>query len=92
MSAADLGRRVERPYEQPPDAVSCYADMTQMVRTSNEVIMQFYEAIPGVPKGPAGPEVVRMILRATITLNVDHARRIVHGLGEALGESGKVDG
>jgi hypothetical protein len=41
--------QIQRIFEQPPDAISFYSDMAQILSTGNEVIIQFYEAIPGPP-------------------------------------------
>lgn len=79
----DAGRRVSRMYEQPPGAVSCYADITQIVRTEHEVIIQFYEGIPGIPNSEGNPDTVRNVLRATIIVHADHASRIGRGLIQA---------
>ncbi|MCR4321413.1 MAG: DUF3467 domain-containing protein [Candidatus Brocadiaceae bacterium] len=67
---------VERFFEQPPDAISCYSDFAQVMHTGNEILLQFYETIPGppVPGGNIGK--VRSRLRATITISVAHAQNI----------------
>jgi len=44
---------INRIFEQPPDAVSFYSDVAQVLGTGLEVVMQFYETIPGTP-GPGG--------------------------------------
>ena len=46
--------QIQRVFEQPLDAVSFYCDMTQILSTGNEIILQLYEAIPGPPGGPGG--------------------------------------
>ncbi len=43
--------QVNRIYEQGPDSVSFYSDVAQIVNTGHEVVLQFYETIPGAP-GP----------------------------------------
>jgi len=73
--------QIERIFEQPPDAISFYSDMAQVVHTGTEIVLQFYEAIPGPPYGPTGHITkVRTRLRATVTLSFSHA----HNLGKLL--------
>ena len=68
--------QIQRIYEQPSDLVSFYCDMTQIISTGNEIIMQFYEAIPG-PPGPEGKIThMRNRLRSTVTISFPHARNI----------------
>lgn len=68
--------QIERIFEQPPDAVSFYCDMGQVFSTGNEIVLQFYEVIPG-PPGPGGLITkVRTRLRATVTFSIPHARNI----------------
>jgi hypothetical protein len=68
--------QINRVFEQPPDAISMYADVAQVIGTGNEVVLQFYETIPGTP-GPGGQiQLVRTRLRATITLSIPHAINI----------------
>jgi hypothetical protein len=91
MSAEPLGKAVERQFEQPLDAVSCYSDLTQTVVTDHEVILQFYEAIPGPPQPPHGePNAVRMRLRATIVLNKTHAEKLARNLTQAASSEPKA--
>lgn len=67
---------MERVFEQPPDSISFYCDIGQVLATGNEVVVQFYETIPG-PPGPDGKiKRVRSRLRATITLSLPHAANI----------------
>ena len=80
MAEQDPPRRaaaaVNRIFEQPNDSLSMYSDFAQVVGTGHEVILQFYETIPGTP-GPSGtPEMVRTRLRATITVSKAHASNI----------------
>jgi len=80
---------VPRFYEQPPDAVSFYSDIGQVLYTGNEVVLQFYETIPGPPE-PAGEiKNVRSKLRATITMSTSHAHNIGKLLLEKIGEGKK---
>ncbi len=70
------GQQASRIFEQPPDFVSFYSDFAQVVATGNEVVLQFYESIPG-PPGPEGNIVqVRTRLRATVTVSEAHAENI----------------
>ena len=65
--------QVQRLFEQPSDALSIYSDFAQVVGTANEIILQFYESIPGIP-GPSGsPEEVTTRLKATIVMSMAHA-------------------
>jgi hypothetical protein len=45
---------VKRLFEQPTDAIACYSDVVQILRTGPEIVMQFYETIPGPPSPPQG--------------------------------------
>ena len=68
--------QIDRIYEQPPDAVSFYSDTAQILGTGLEVVMQFYETIPGAP-GPGGMiQMVRSRLRSTVTISKAHAANI----------------
>lgn len=79
-------KQIQRIFEQPPDAISFYCEMGQVIGTKNEIILQFYDSIPG-PPGPSGlPMNLRTRLRATIILSHPHARNI----GKLLME--KVEG
>jgi hypothetical protein len=76
MTQGQQPTQIQRVFEQPPDAISLYSDMAQVLGTGNEVVFQFYETIPG-PPGPDGNiTVVRTRLRATITVSIPHARNI----------------
>lgn len=67
---------MERVFEQPPDAISFYCDIGQVLATGNEIVLQFYETIPG-PPGPDGKITrVRSRLRATVILSLPHAANI----------------
>ncbi len=80
------GVQVTRVFEQPEGAPSFYADFAQVTGTGHEVILQFYETIPG-PPGPGGQvQMVRTRLRATIIISIPHAVNI----GKLLLEHGKV--
>jgi Protein of unknown function (DUF3467) len=79
------GMQVSRTFEQPPDAVTAYADFAQVLGTGSEVILQFYETIPDVP-GPTGQiQSVRSRLRATIVVSPVHARSIAMLLEQHAG-------
>ncbi|MFQ5914133.1 MAG: hypothetical protein ACE5JS_13220 [Nitrospinota bacterium] len=68
--------QVKRDFEVSPDAISLYSDFANVVNLGNEVILQFFETIPGAP-GPSGQvNQVTTRLRATITLSFAHAKRI----------------
>jgi len=70
------GIQVQRIFEQPPDAISFYCDMAQIVSSGNEIIMQFYEAIPGPPVSGGQITHMRTRLRSTVTVSFSHARNI----------------
>lgn len=75
--------QLTRFFEQPPDAISFYADFGQVINTGNEIVMQFYETIPGPPGPPDGQiKNVRSRLRATVILSPPHA----HNIGKLLVE------
>lgn len=74
--------QVNRIFEQPADAISLYSDFAQIVGTGQEVLLQFYESIPGVPAPGGTVEIVRTRLRATITVSKSHAANIGRSLLE----------
>jgi len=75
-SKSSEGPQVNRVFEQPQDAVSFYSDLAQVIGTGVEVVMQFYETIPGAP-GPGGKiQMVRSRLRSTVTISKAHAANI----------------
>jgi hypothetical protein len=80
---------VPRVYEQPPDAVSFYSDIGQILYTGNEVVLQFYETIPGPPESGGVIKNVRSRLRATITISALHAHNIAKLLLEKITEGKK---
>jgi hypothetical protein len=68
--------QISRVFEQPADAVSFYSDFAQVLGTGVEVVIQFYETIPGSP-GPGGQiQMVRSRLRSTITISKAHAMNL----------------
>lgn len=67
---------LQRIYEQPQEAISFYCDLGQILHTGNEIVMQFYETIPGNPVSGGNIKNVRTRLRATITLSFPHAQNI----------------
>ena len=74
--AQESQSQISRVFEQPPDALSFYSDFAQVIGTGSEVLLQFYETIPGTP-GPGGQiQMVRTRLRATITVSKAHASNI----------------
>ena len=72
----ESGIQVTRVYEQPPDAISLYAEVAQIIATGHEVVLQFYETIPGSPGAGGQIQMVRSRLRATITVSMTHAANI----------------
>jgi hypothetical protein len=84
-------QKVARVFEIPPDALSCYSDHAQVMSTGNEVLLQFYETIPG-PPGPDGRIAqVRTRLRATIIVSPQHAQNIGQLLLKQVSKPTKVD-
>jgi len=67
---------IPRLFEQPPDAISFYADFGQVMDTGNEIMIQFYETIPGPPDPGGNIKHVKSRLRATITVSFKHALNI----------------
>lgn len=71
------GSQITRVFEQPPDAISLYSDFAQIFGTGHEVVLQFYETIPGAPVAGGGAiQMVRTRLRATIVVSIPHAANI----------------
>jgi hypothetical protein len=75
----------ERTYEQPHEAISFYSDTAQVIHTGPEVILQFYETIPGVPASSGQIPKVTTRLRATITISIPHAKNLGALLTEKIG-------
>ena len=67
---------VQRIFEQPADAISFHCDLGQVFHTGNDVVMQFYETIPGAPDSQGNIKIVRTRLKATIYFNIQHARNL----------------
>ena len=82
--------QVKRIFEQPEDALSIYSDYAQVLGTGNELMLQFYDTIPGPPSDGQITS-VRSILRATIVVSQAHARNIGRLLLEQAGESPAAD-
>jgi len=76
------GTQVERYFEQSPTAISFYCDMTQVVSTGNEVVVQLYETIPSPPDREGKITKVISRLKVTVTFSVPHA----HNFGKILVE------
>jgi len=74
--AEEKRTELQRIFEQAPDAISFYCDFGQVTSTGAEVIVQFYETIPGPPEPSGGPRNIRTRLRATVTLSYRHAKNI----------------
>ena len=80
--------QVNRVYEQPPDAVTCYCEIAHITGTGHEVVMQFYETVPGPPSAGGKIQMVRSRLRATVVVNKAHAVNIGRLLLKQTGEQG----
>jgi hypothetical protein len=90
MSPDVPGKSLERVFEQPPDAVVCYSDLVQMTGSEHEIVIQFYESIPGPPQQPSGgPANVKSRLRASVIVSREHAAKIGNGLLQASATSVK---
>lgn len=70
------GPQIDRIFEQPPDAISFFSDFAQFANTGHEVVMQFYETIPGSPGPDGNIKSVRTRLKSTITIGLAHAQTI----------------
>lgn len=68
--------QINRIFEQSDEALSCYSDFAQVFFTGSEVVLQFYETIPGAPGHDGQIQMVRTRLRATISVSVPHAKNI----------------
>lgn len=84
----DESIQVTRVFEQPPDSVSFYSDFAQIIGTGHEIVMQFYETIPGPPLPPGGEITkVRTRLRVTVVVSAAHAANIGNLLLKRVGEA-----
>ena len=78
--------QVRRVFEQPSDALSIYSDLAQIVGTANEIILQFYESIPGIPGQSGGPEEMTTRLKVTVVMSMAHAATLGKLLMERIPE------
>jgi hypothetical protein len=69
-----------RRFTQPPDSFFTYADFAQVTRTADEVYVQFYTTVPGVPVEAGKIAEVVTRLSATIVVSPGHARRLADAL------------
>ena len=69
----ERGIKAKRVWEQPPDAISLYSEMAQVLSTGHEVILQFYETIPKPPGAEGRITEATSRLRATVVLSPAHA-------------------
>ncbi len=67
---------IPRIYEQPDNAISLYSEMAQIIGTGNEIVIQFYESIPGPPDKEGKITKVTSRLRATVTISKAHAKNV----------------
>ncbi len=70
------GVQLRREFEQPADAISFYCDFTQIIGAANEILVQFYETIPGPPGADGQAQTVKTRLRATVMVSRPQAERI----------------
>ncbi len=75
--------KAKRVFEQPPDAISLYSDMAQVLATRHEVLLQFYETIPKQPDANGEITEVTSRLRVTVVLSPAHAANVAKTLMEA---------
>lgn len=73
---AEGQQAVNRVFEQGADAISFYSDVAQIFNTGHEVVLQFYETIPGTPVPGGKIQIVRTRLKSTITVSPAHASNI----------------
>lgn len=83
---APAGLQIERSFEQSSDAISFYCDFAQVMATENEVIMQLYETIPGIPDRDGNITKAISRLKVSVTFSVGHAQNV----GKVLVERTKV--
>jgi len=74
--AEQSGQTVNRLFEQGTEAITFYSDFAQVLSTGHEVVIQFYETIPGPPTPDGKISTVRSRLRSTITVSYAHAVNI----------------
>ena len=74
------GTQAKRLLEQPPDAISLYSDLAQVLGTDHEVFLQFYESIPKAPDAEGRVTEVTSRLRVTVVLSPAHALRLGRSL------------
>ena len=68
--------QINRIFEQPPDMASFYSDYAQVIGTEHEIVIQFYETIPGSPAAGGKIQMVRSRLRANVVIGKAHALNI----------------
>ena len=78
------GSKAKRVYEQPPDAISLYSDLAQVLATGQEVLLQFYETIPKPPDAEGEITEVTSRLRVTVILSPAHALNMAKTLRSQL--------
>lgn len=69
-----------RRFTQSEDSFVTYADFVQVTRTANEVYIQFYTTVPGIPLESAKIADVVSRLSATIVVSPQQAKRIAEAL------------
>jgi len=70
------GQTMNRIFEQGADAISFYSDFAQVFNTGHEIVLQFYETIPGAPSPSGKIQTIRTRLKTTITVSHAHAKNI----------------
>lgn len=80
--------KILRTFEQPDNAPSFFSDLAQVTATGNEVIVQFYETMPGPPDPEGNIKKVKTTLRANVIISLAHAKN----LGKLLLEKTAAEG
>lgn len=80
--------KISRTFEQPDNAMSFYSDLAQITGTGNEVIIQFYETIPGSPDPEGNIKKVKTTLRANVIISFAHAKNLGKLLLEKIAAEG----
>lgn len=81
------GTPAKRLFEQPPDAISLYSELAQVLGTEHEVFLQFYETIPRAPGAEGNVTEVTSRLRVTVVLSPAHALTLAKTLLGKLEET-----
>ncbi len=67
-----------------------FLDYAQIINTEKEIVMQFYESIPGPPSPDSQIKNVKTRLKATITVGLPHAETIGKLLLKKMGLENEI--